>query len=260
MWKFTSKSITETLRQSNNIDPEPRKAPHDSSEDGTLLRTTREEGLECPVCWESFNVMENVPYVMWCGHTICKYCLVGLQRAVVKFQPLPFQIPFFVACPWCNLLSLRLVYNGIIKFPSKNYYLLWMVEGMNGYRSKSRRDSMNTPSLCCRRDGNDMSEPSDSVPDELSLNSGGGWDWIIEFFRTRRLHDSLRESVAVISHLFAKFPLIVVSLLMALYAIPASSTVLGLYILLTFALAVPSFLVLYFAFLSLNCFIREIAS
>ncbi|KAL4275360.1 hypothetical protein AHAS_Ahas20G0099400 [Arachis hypogaea] len=39
--------------------------------------------------------------------------------------------------PWCNLLSFRLVYQGNIKFPRKNYFLLWMVESMNGDRGKS---------------------------------------------------------------------------------------------------------------------------
>lgn len=38
-----------------------------------------DEGLECPICWEYFNIVENVPYVLWCGHSVCKNCILGLQ-------------------------------------------------------------------------------------------------------------------------------------------------------------------------------------
>lgn len=41
-----------------------------------------EEGLECPVCWESFDDRDNTPYVLWCGHSLCKNCVLiwsGLQ-------------------------------------------------------------------------------------------------------------------------------------------------------------------------------------
>ncbi|KAG2324210.1 hypothetical protein Bca52824_006938 [Brassica carinata] len=63
--------------------------------------------------------------------------------------------------------------------------------------------------------------------------------------------------MALVSHLLAKFPLVVMFLLMALYAIPVSAAVLGVYFFVTIALAVPSFLVLYFAFPSLNWLIRD---
>ncbi|KAL0824409.1 hypothetical protein Bca101_048086 [Brassica carinata] len=56
------------------------------------------------------------------------------------------------------------------------------------------------------------------------------------------------------------FPLVVIFLLVALYAIPVSDAVLGVYVFVTFALAVPSFLVLYFAVPSVNWLIREISA
>ncbi|CAF2064790.1 unnamed protein product [Brassica napus] len=240
MWKLASKSIKEGFRSKDDV-TQQRNTPLDSSGDG--VKTTKEERLECPICWESFNVVENVPYVLWCGHTICKYCLLGLQRAVVnKSSGFPFQLPFFVACPWCSFLSLRLVRNGTIKFPSKNYYLLWMVETMNGSRS----------------DNNKRVTPGQRRCDGVTSDDNRGW-WN-GLTRGWRLHDSVRKSMALAAHLLAKFPLIVVFLLVALYAIPVSAAVLGVYVFVTFALAVPSFLVLYFAVPSLNWLIREISA
>ncbi|XP_018445182.2 uncharacterized protein LOC108817078 [Raphanus sativus] len=242
MWKLASKSIKEGFKSKGEDDlTKQRNTPLDSSGDG--IKTTKEERLECPICWESFNVVENVPYVLWCGHTICKYCLLGLQRAVVnKSSGFPFQLPFFVACPWCSLLSLRLVRSGIIKFPSKNYYLLWMVESMNDSRSDNKRVT---------------SEQRDMKHNTASDDNRSWWNGLT---RTGRLHDSLCKSMAIVAHLLAKFPLVVIFLLVALYAIPVSAAVLGVYVFVTFALAVPSFLVLYFAVPSLNWLIREISA
>ncbi|CAN7054472.1 unnamed protein product [Brassica rapa subsp. trilocularis] len=238
MWKLASKSIKEGFRSKDDVTKQ-RNTPS-----GDCVKTTKEERLECPICWESFNVVENVPYVLWCGHTICKYCLLGLQRAVVnKSSGFPFQLPFFVACPWCSFLSLRLVRNGTnIKFPSKNYYLLWMVETMNGSRS----------------DDNKRVTPGERRCDGVSSDDNRGW-WN-GLTRGWRLHDSVCKSMAIVAHLLAKFPLVVIFLLVALYAIPVSAAVLGVYVFVTFALAVPSFLVLYLAVPSLNWLIREISA
>ncbi|KAF8104745.1 hypothetical protein N665_0169s0028 [Sinapis alba] len=228
MWKLASKSIKEGFKTKGE-------------EDALTGQRTKEEKLECPICWEPFTVFENVPYVLWCGHTICKYCLLGLQRAVViKSSGFPFQLPFFVTCPWCSFLSLRLVCNGAIKFPSKNYFLLWMVESMNGCRSNKRVTS----------------EQSDRC-EEVSKTAS---DVTRGYLRTGRLHGYICKSMALVAHLLAKFPLVVMFLLMALYAIPVSAAVLGVYFFVTFALAVPSFLVLYFAFPSLNWLVREISA
>ncbi|CAH8360847.1 unnamed protein product [Eruca vesicaria subsp. sativa] len=219
---------------------EPIKAP---LIDGRKAR--KEEKLECPICWEPFNVVENVPYVLWCGHTICKYCLLGLPRAVViKSSGFPLHLPFFITCPWCNMLSLRLLCNGTIKFPSKNYYLLWMVESMNGSRSDNKRVTS---------EERDMKERCDEVSNTASDVTRG-------YLRAGRLHGYICKSMATVAHLLAKFPLVVMFLLMALYAIPVSAAVLAVYFFVTIALAVPSFLVLYFAFPSLNWLIREMSA
>ncbi|KAH9615650.1 hypothetical protein KSS87_022254, partial [Heliosperma pusillum] len=53
------------------------------SDDDASYDTNREERLECPICWESFNLVENVPYVLWCGHTLCKNCVQGLPWATL---------------------------------------------------------------------------------------------------------------------------------------------------------------------------------
>ncbi|KAF8111402.1 hypothetical protein N665_0076s0374 [Sinapis alba] len=249
MWKLASKSIKEGFRSKGEADvTNPRKASLYSSGDGT--KTTKEERLECPICWESFNIVENVPYVLWCGHTICKCCLLGLQRAIVnKSSGFPFQLPFFVACPWCNFLSLRLVCNGTVKFPSKNYYLLWMVESMNGSRSDNKKVTSGQIDM------------NNGVSYTASDDNRGWWNGLTRgCFRTGRLHDSVCKSMAIVAHLLAKFPLVVIFLLMALYAIPMSAAVLGVYVFVTFAFAVPSFLVIYFAVPSLNWLIREISA
>ena len=125
MWSFASNAIAGSLKKK----AQPSKCSisnADYSDDEVSSCTSREEGLDCPICWESFNLVENVPYVLWCGHTMCKNCILGLHWAVVKFPSLPIQLPLFISCPWCNLLSFRLVYKGNLRFPRKNYFLLWI--------------------------------------------------------------------------------------------------------------------------------------
>ncbi|KAI3686537.1 hypothetical protein L1987_80216 [Smallanthus sonchifolius] len=187
-----------------------------------------------------------------------KNCVLGLQCAVVKLPSLPIQLPFFVSCPWCNLLSFRLIYKGNLKFPKKNYFLLWMVESMNGERVKSHSSSCGdhlpvsswswnrgwTTNLTTR--ANTTIGPCAREPDHNQDS------------RTERLHTSLRKSLIFFVHLTAKFPLVFMFLLIVLYAIPASAIILAVYILITILFAVPSFLVLYFAYPSLDWLVREI--
>ncbi|KDP31305.1 hypothetical protein JCGZ_11681 [Jatropha curcas] len=267
MWNFASKAISGSIQLKNDL-LKPSQAPSECSDDEPCLNNCREEGLECPICWESFNIVENVPYVLWCGHTLCKNCVLGLQRAVVKLPTLPIQLPFFISCPWCNLLSFRMVYKGNLKFPSKNYFLLWMVESMNGDRSTSyfslRGDHQPVGSSSRNLAvGNQVNQihnrraqcarppvQSTSNRDEGRLNA--------RYFNAEGLQLSLRKSLVFFVHLTAKFPLIVIFLLIVLYAIPASAAVLALYILITLVFALPSFLILYFALPSLDWLVREI--
>ncbi|BFG26595.1 hypothetical protein CerSpe_128680 [Prunus speciosa] len=212
MWNFASSYIAGSVGLKNDS-LRPTQAASECSDDESSSVVGREEGLECPICWESFNIVENVPYVLWCGHTLCKNCILGLQWAVVKFPTLPIQLPLFISCPWCNLLSFRLVYRGNLKFPRKNYFLLWMVESMNGDRVKSHSTFSGDNHPVWPANGNA------SVGSQVSHT------------HHRRVHH--------IRHI-------------------EPSAILALYILITVVFALPSFLLLYFAYPSLDWLVREI--
>lgn len=259
MWNFASNCIAGSVGLKNGS-LNPTQAASECSDDEASSTVSREEGLECPICWESFNIVENVPYVLWCGHTLCKNCILGLQWAVVKFPTLPVQLPLFISCPWCNLLSFRLIYRGNLRFPRKNYFLLWMLESMNGDRGKSSfsRDQQsgwptngNLPngSHVRRIQQTHHPEPPGSNHHHGHLNN---------FLSMETLHSSLRKSLVFFVHLTAKFPLVIIFLLIILYAIPASAAILALYVLVTILFALPSFLILYFAYPSLDWLVREI--
>ncbi|XP_015962718.1 uncharacterized protein LOC107486675 [Arachis duranensis] len=271
MWNFASNCIVGSVGQRNDC-ARPSHATSECSDDETSI-VSREEGLECPICWESFNIVENVPYVLWCGHTLCKNCILGLQWAVVKFPTLPIQLPLFISCPWCNLLSFRLVYRGNLKFPHKNYFLLWMVESMNGDRVKTHSTSYGDhhhhhhhhhlvfPNRDNFATGSQVSHGNirrGQVLHPESFSSNRSHHNTGNYLSMERLHTSIRKSLVLFVHLTAKFPLIIVFLLIVLYAIPASAAILALYILITIVFALPSFLILYFAYPSLDWLIREI--
>ncbi|KAK7394444.1 hypothetical protein VNO78_14972 [Psophocarpus tetragonolobus] len=264
MWNFASSFIAGSVGLKNDF-PKPTHSTSECSDDETSM-VSREERLECPICWESFNIVENVPYVLWCGHTLCKNCILGLQWAVVKFPTLPIQLPLFISCPWCNLLSLRLVYRGNLRFPRKNYFLLWMVESMNGDRMKSHsslcgdhqsgwpiKDSLTTGSLVCLGNLQRGQVCRQESPSSNQYHGNAN-----NYLSIETLHISLRKSLVLFVHLTAKFPLIIIFLLIVLYAIPASAAILALYILVTILFALPSFLILYFAYPSLDWLVREI--
>lgn len=103
-----------------------------SLDDESSSKKAVEDGLECPVCWEGFNNSDNLPYVLWCGHSLCKSCVMGLQWAVVKLPVVPVQLPLFISCPWCQFLSCRLFWKGKLRFPCKNVFLLWMIDSVRG--------------------------------------------------------------------------------------------------------------------------------
>lgn len=266
MWGFASNAWASGLGKRS---PNCTSSSAACSDDEASSCTSREEGLECPICWESFNIVENVPYVLWCGHTMCKNCILGLQWAVIKVPTVPIQLPFFICCPWCNLLSLRILYKGNLTFPRKNYFLLWMVEGMNGERARSRpapalHSEQQTPwlSSSSRANGNagysnptrrHLPPPVDTSPTNANHANHG-----VPLLNAERVQASLRKSLSFLVHLSAKFPLVFIFLLIVLYAIPASAAVLLLYVLITVLFALPSFLILYFAYPSLDWLVREI--
>ncbi|KAL5582215.1 hypothetical protein UlMin_014657 [Ulmus minor] len=261
MWNFASSCVAGSVGLKGSL--KPNVAASECSDDEGSSVVGREEGLECPICWESFNIVENVPYVLWCGHTLCKNCILGLQWAVVKFPTLPIQLPLFISCPWCNLLSFRVVHRGHLKFPRKNYFLLWMVESMNGDRGKNHSScsddthsvwpingNINMGSQLNPRRGHNFRQPEPSRSNDHGHLSN--------YLTLERLQSSLRKSLFFFVHLTAKFPLVVIFLLIVLYAIPASAAILALYILVTVLFALPSFLILYFAYPSLDWLVREI--
>lgn len=267
-WGFASNATSGNAVQ-RKICTNPSPSIPDCSDDEASSCASRDEGLECPICWESFNIVENVPYVLWCGHSLCKNCVLGLQWAVVKFPTVPIQLPLFITCPWCNLLSFRFVYKGNLKFPRKNYFLLWMVESMNSGRTTSRScHGDHQPSWPCN-----TTLPSGSingshhhhgrrvaphVRQEQPRPNPNQENRRSNYLNVERINASLRKSLAFFLHLTAKFPLVIIFLLIVLYAIPASAVILALYMLISVVFALPSFLILYFAYPSLDWLIREI--
>ncbi|KAL0385959.1 UNVERIFIED_CONTAM: hypothetical protein Sradi_2990200 [Sesamum radiatum] len=234
-----------------------------SSDDETSSNASTDEELECPICWESFNIVENVPYVLWCGHTLCKNCVLGLRWAALKFSTQQIQIPLFVSCPWCNLLTFRLVYRGNLKFPSKNFFLLWMVESRNGDRVKS-------PSSVCRN-RQQVSSPqclpvitnhsSDTANRRLhrlgQSSSSNNQNSYNDILTSERLQMSFHKSLDFFIQMTAKFPLVIL-LLIVIFAIPTSAAILMVYLGITVLFALPAFLVLYFAYPALDWLRREI--
>ncbi|KAA8542506.1 hypothetical protein F0562_023658 [Nyssa sinensis] len=104
MWTFASNAIAGTIGLKNHL-LKPNQAPSECSDDDISVNNSGVDGLECPICWESFNIVENVP---------------------VYFMVWPHPL---------------LMYKGNLKFPRKNFFLLWMVESMNGDRVKSHSSS-----------------------------------------------------------------------------------------------------------------------
>lgn len=251
MWKFASKCLAGTggLRLKNSF-RKLTKGPQDLSDDEVSSTISKDDGLECPICCESFNIVENVPYVLWCGHSLCKNCVLALRWAVVKVPPLPIQLPLLISCPWCNLLSPRLVIKGNLKYPRKNYFLLWMVENLNNDKVvKSHNDSCgdcSPPKLSLRsqRTHSTVQRPPSSEP---TIGHIG-------------IRAYMRKGLYFFVELTAKFPLVLIFLMIVVYAIPASAAILALYVLLTILFALPSFLVLYFSYPSLDWLVREITA
>ncbi|XVE54740.1 hypothetical protein DITRI_Ditri03aG0106100 [Diplodiscus trichospermus] len=205
MWIFASKAFTGANRmKTDSSSSKPSQVSSEYSDDDTSLSNSGDERLECPICWESFNIVENIPYVLWCGHTLCKNCVLGLQRAVLKFPTLPIPLPFFISCPWCNLFSLRLVYKGNVKFPSKNYFLLWMVESMNGDRSKSNSSFRGSHPPACSTNrtidgGNQPRHRRASCTTHHSEHSESSHDQgrlVTSCFSAERLQSSLRPNIS----------------------------------------------------------------
>ncbi|KAK4760433.1 hypothetical protein SAY87_005326 [Trapa incisa] len=260
MWKFTSNVISSIRLKKSSA--EPSFACSECSDDENSSNLSREEGLECPICLESFNIVENVPYVLWCGHTLCKNCVLSLQMAVLNFASKQIKIPFLISCPWCHLLSFRHTSGSNLRFPRKNFFLLWMVENLNGEREKFVSSSY--------QDTHPISSPRNNFalrytgsPRRLPAprNSGQSQPGIEHITRNVDARQaSLTKSIDMFISFMSKFPLVIVFLLVLFFVVPGCALILVLYLLLTVLFSVPSFLVLYFAYPVLGWLVKEITS
>ncbi|KNA21093.1 hypothetical protein SOVF_046410 [Spinacia oleracea] len=266
MWSFPNTIPNLRLRK---VSTEPKLCCSDLSDEDTGSTSSTEEGLECPICWESFNIVENVPYVLWCGHTLCQNCVLGLQWAILKLPAQKIKLPFFVSCPWCNLLSFRWVYRGNLKFPRKNYFILWMVESLNGERAKSScsvRDdnrltfSPRVSSLIGCPANNHSPRRAQYTQSRGLLGSNLDDGRVTGNINVERPQFSLHKSLDYFIHVASKFPLVILFLVIIFCVIPGSVAILVLYLLVSVLLALPSILVLYFAYPTLDWLLREIAS
>ncbi|KAF8077057.1 hypothetical protein N665_1064s0004 [Sinapis alba] len=254
MWSFASNVIGSIGLKK---DPPPQPSSHSSDDEDEVSNVSRddeEQGLDCPICLESFNIVENVPYVLWCGHTLCQNCVFGLQPALLTHD---IRVPFFISCPWCQLLSFRIVYNGILKFPRKNFFLLWMVESLNGDRTRhggggggaSLVVTDNHNQYCSSSNSNLIARPNVVVMRNHQSPEPPS-----------RQQFSFHKSLDFFISFTSKFPFVVLFLLIVFFAIPGSLIILALYFLLTILLAIPSGLVLYFAYPFLERLVNEITS
>ncbi|PKI53323.1 hypothetical protein CRG98_026260 [Punica granatum] len=263
MWKFTSNVISSIRLKKNS--GKPSRVCSECSDDENSSSLSREEGLECPICWESFNIVENVPYVLWCGHTLCKNCVLGLQMAVLNFPSKQIKIPFLISCPWCHLLSLRLVYGGNLRFPRKNFFLLWMVESLNGERERFLSAScQDTQLVSSPRNHLALgSQAGVGSPRRLPTPRSSGQPWPhIELVPSNVVarQASLTKSIDLFINFMSKFPMVIIFLLILFFAVPGCALILVIYVLLTVLFAIPSFLVLYFAYPVLGWLVKEITS
>ncbi|CAN1838870.1 hypothetical protein LINPERHAP1_LOCUS35576 [Linum perenne] len=262
LWGFASNAIASIGLKRSSKPKETIQDHSECSDDDACSNASKEEGLECPICWESFNIVENVPYVLWCGHTLCQNCVLGLQCTVWQFHAQHFKIPFLISCPWCHVVSLRVLYNRSLRFPRKNYFLLWMVERLND--GDDRAGKANSSSLQSGFDDQPVwhSRNEVVVDDDLSVLGNEGMD-----FRGgsnvsgRQQHLlSLHKSLDLFIRFTSKFPLAIVLLLVVFFAVPISSAILILYFIVTVVFAIPSCLVLYFAYPTLARLVAEIVS
>ncbi|KAG2239864.1 hypothetical protein Bca52824_091390 [Brassica carinata] len=122
LWSFESNVIGSIGLKKDPPQPSSHCSDDEVSNVSRDEDEEEQEGLDCPICFESFNIVENVPYVLWCGHTLCQNCIFALQPAVSTLSGHDIRVPFFVSCPWCQLLSLRIVYNGVLITDNNNQY------------------------------------------------------------------------------------------------------------------------------------------
>ena len=50
--------------------------------------------LECPICYEAYNLDTNIPRIMCCGHTLCSRCINRI---------IDYQSTYILKCPLDNI-------------------------------------------------------------------------------------------------------------------------------------------------------------
>jgi hypothetical protein len=71
MWSFAWNGKARSL----NKKAQPSKwsiSNADGSDDEVSSCTILEEGLDYPICWKSFNLVENISYILCCDHKMCE--------------------------------------------------------------------------------------------------------------------------------------------------------------------------------------------
>ncbi|KAK4737021.1 hypothetical protein R3W88_000718 [Solanum pinnatisectum] len=253
MWRSISNAITSFGRRRNVVRPVKLAANSRMTMMPILMPEARKKGLNAQYV-ESFNIVENIPYVLWCGHTLCKHCLLGLKSASWKFstQQSRFHYSFPAHGAICDI---SVGVSGNLKSPSKNFFLLWMVESKNGSSTRIARPVLlilgNNTSFMNYRRVRCLGSPGSSTS---SYNHTSGTP------ASQRAHSSLHKSLDLFIRITSKFPLVLVLLLLVMFAIPSCAAVLALYLLITILFGLPSFLVLYFAYPACEWLIKEITT
>ncbi|KAF9611495.1 hypothetical protein IFM89_032465 [Coptis chinensis] len=80
MWNLASNAISGTIRLRSDSS-KASQAGSECSDDEVSSNTSRDRGrTRIPYLLEIVqHCRECVPYVLWCGHTLCKNCVLGLQ-------------------------------------------------------------------------------------------------------------------------------------------------------------------------------------
>ena len=179
----------------------------------------------------------------------------------------PVQLPLFIACPWCQSLSCRLVWKGKLKYPCKNFFLLWLVESM---KSGNAKENSVKGDISTRKSGKEddkavsaqhlhqqnYSGVSQQVPFYNGFSSSSLSSSLIlpilpqSHSRVFFFRGLLTRIVRFCAQLMAKFLSLLIVLFLLFCVLP--------YFCATLFFAFPSFLVVYFAFPSLSWLLREI--
>lgn len=89
--------------------------------------------MDCPVCFDTFDASDTVPYILPCGHTFCRTCV---QRSVRRgvFNPLARRL----FCPTCRADTLFSAAR--VNFALRDVAATTREAGQTGRASRTSRD------------------------------------------------------------------------------------------------------------------------